>query len=135
MNYKNAEILLSVTLAGKLTSRGKYNAVNKLDENGKKVVAIERNSAGAIEKNEVIKLQTVQLPSYAEASSNTKLGTAFVNHAISEDGRPKTISAGMWNKMKPSVRLNLHVKKYAEDMYPGCEYTYEVIAGDEEGED
>lgn len=135
MNYKNAEILLSVTLAGKLTSRGKYNAVNKLDENGKKVVAIERNSVGAIEKNEVIKLQTIQLPSYAESSSNTKLGTAFVNFAISEDGRPKTISAGMWNKMKPSMRLNIHVKKYAEDMFPGAEYKYEVIEGDEEAED
>jgi hypothetical protein len=122
-------------LAGSISSRGKYNAVNKLDETGKKVVAIERNGAGAIEKNEVIRLQTVQLPSYHDASSNTKLNVDFVKFAISDEGRPKTISAGMWNKMKPSVRLNLHIKKYADDVFPGCEYSYEIIGGDEEDED
>lgn len=125
MNYKTAEIVLTIQLEGRLATRGEYEA--------KKVIAIERNDSGAIEKNEVIRIQTVKLPCFHECSTSVKLNNNFVRHAISDDGRPKrTISAGMWNKMSPSVKVNLHIAKFADDMYPGCEYSYVIIEGDDE---
>ena len=135
MNYKNAEILLSISLVGRLAVRGKYEAVNKVDDNGKKVISIDRDKDGNIEKNEVILLKTVQLPSFHESSLSTKLNSDFVKHAISEDARPRTISAPMWRKMSDAMKLNFHVKAYANDMYPGCKYTYTVISGDDDYEE
>ena len=135
MNYKNAEILLSINLVGRLSVRGKYDAVNKVDDNGKKVISIDRDKDGNIEKNEVILLKTVQLPSFHDSSLNTKLNSEFVKHAISEDGRPRTISASMWKKMSDAMKINLHVKAYANDMHPGCKYAYTVISGDDDSEE
>ncbi len=132
MNLKNSEVLLTINLAGALASRGRYNAFTKVDENGKKVVAIGRDKDGNIEKSEVIVLQTIQLPSYHDSSLNTKLNNEFVRFAISEDSRPKkSISAGMWKKMPEKVRLKYHIAKYVDDLYPGCEYSYVILEGED----
>ena len=132
MNIKSAEIALTIRLEGRLASRGRYESFVKTDENGKKVISIDRDKDGNIEKNEVIVLKTLQLPSHHESSTNMKLNNEFVRFAISDDSRPKKqISAGMWKKMPEKVRLKFHIAKYVDDLYPGAEYSYVILEGDE----
>lgn len=132
MSLKNSEVLLTIGLAGAIATRGKYQAINKLDDQGKKVFIIERNPDGGMEKTEALRLKTLQLPSNHDSSLNTKLGSDFVNFAISDDGRPKSVSAGVWSKMTDMVKLNFHVRKYAEDLHPGQKFSYTVISEEDD---
>lgn len=135
MQIKNGKVFLTIELEGRITSRGKYESKQKVDSTGKKVVSIEKDINGTIQRNDVFELRTLQLPSTSKAAFSVTLGSEFVNFAISEESRPKKISAPMWAKLPEKARLVFHVKKYAADLYPGHEFSFSIIEGEDETQD
>ena len=132
MNYKQAEIVVTVKTESRLALRGKYDAIERVDEQtGKKLIEVWKNPLnGQIEKIPVVILRTTQLPKYHNCEFKTTLSAAFSEYAISDEARPKkTISVPYWNKLSPKNRLKLGVKKYVEDMFgPGVEYSFQILA-------
>ena len=132
MNYKQAEIVVTVKTESRLALRGKYEAIEKVDEQtGRKLIEVWKNPLnGQIERIPVVNLKTTQLPKYHNCEFKTILSPAFCEYAISNDARPKkTISVPYWNKLSPKNRLKFGVKKYVEDMFGlGVEYSFEILA-------
>lgn len=132
MNYKQAEIVVTVKTKSRLALRGKYDAIERVDEQtGKKLIEVWKNPLnGQIEKIPVVTLRTTQLPKYHNCEFKTTLSAAFSEYAISDEARPKkTISVPYWNKLSPKNRLKLGVKKYVEDMFgSGVEYSFQILA-------
>lgn len=131
MNYKQAEIVVTVKTESRLALRGKYDAIEKVDEQtGKKLIEVWKNPLnGQIEKIPVITLRTTQLPKYHNCEFKTTLSAAFSAYAISDEARPKkTISVPYWNKLSPKNKLKLGIKKYVEDMFgKDVEYSFQII--------
>lgn len=118
MDYKNSTISLSISLQGCLAVRGRYESLVKTDNSGKAILTIEKNDDGKMEKNDALRLRTLQLPSYHNCEQHTTLGGAFCAFAVSDDARPKkTISVPYWNKLSPKNRLKLAVQQYVWDLY------------------
>lgn len=132
MNYKQAEIVVTVKTESRLALRGKYDAIEKVDEQtGRTMIEVWKNPLnGQIEKIPVVTLRTTQLPKYHNCEFKTTLSAAFSEYAISDEARPKkTISAPYWNKLSQKNRLKLGVKKYVDDMFgPGVEYSFQILA-------
>jgi hypothetical protein len=127
MKYTDAEISLTVSAEGCLSLRGKYEAHQKLDDNGNVVFAIERNARNEIERNPVFQLKTIQLPKYHECTVGTKLNNRFVQWALSNESKPRTLSAGYWNRMSDRQRLHFHVTKYVSDLYGDAKFNYTIL--------
>lgn len=128
MNYKEAEINLSVFTQGCLALRGKYEAHQKVDDKGNKVFSIERNEkTNLIERNPVFVVKTISLPKEHECSHQTKLNNSFVLWALSEDSRPKDVSAKYWSKMTDKNKIHFHVKKYVNDQFGDVPFKYTIL--------
>ena len=128
MKYINAEIALTCNLGGALAVRGKYDSVVKTDDKGNKIISIERNEkTGEITKAPVYLLRTLQLPSYKECHSSTILNNHFVQWALSDDSKPRDMSASYWKRMPEKMKLKYHVTKYVHDMFGKCEFKYIIL--------
>jgi len=127
MKYTESEISLTVQTEGCLALRGKYESHPKLDDQGNPVFSIERNAKNEIERNPVFQVKTVQLPKYHNCSIGTKLNNHFVQWALSNESKPKTLSAGYWNKMSDRQRLHFHVTKYVSDLYGDAKFNYTIL--------
>lgn len=131
MNYKQAEIVVTVKTESRLALRGKYDAIEKVDEKtGRQLIEVWKNPLnGQIEKIPVVTLKTTQLPKYHTCEFKTTLSAAFSAYAISDEARPKkTISVPYWNKLSPKNKLKLGIKKYVEDIFgKDVEYSFQII--------
>lgn len=127
MNYTNAQILLTVLLGGRLAIRGRYESSPKLDDKGKQVFSIEKNSKGEIVKDPVFSVKTLQLPKTNECTFVTNLSNEFVTWAISPDGKPKKASVPFWQNLPTKAKLHYNVKKFVEDQYGDAEFSYTVL--------
>ena len=127
MQLKNAEVALTVEIRGAQASRGRYIFTPKLDENKKPMLGIFTGSNGKKSNFPLGKLDYVQPRRFHKASHYTVLNNKFVQHAISEEGKPEKMGKTRWYRMPAVDRLKLHVTKYAKDMFPGCEFKYSII--------
>ena len=128
MKYQESEISLSVIIAGELASRGKYEARQKVDEKGNKMYEMWKNPYdGTFERLPVIQLRTTQLQTQKDCTHCTKLNNSFVQWALSDDSRPKDVSAGYWNKMNEKNRIHFHVRKYVQEMFGDVKFSYTIL--------
>jgi len=128
MNYSNTTIELTINLEARLATRGKYELSTKVDQNGKAVAQIERNADGKMEKSDITRLKTIQLPRYHRCELHTTLGESFCAFAVSDEARPKkTIGAPYWNRLSPKNRLEIAVKQYVSDLYGDVEYSFQIL--------
>lgn len=127
MNYQNAEVSLTVVTEGPIALRGKYEVAPKTDEQGKQIFSIEKNDKGEIVRDAVYALKTTQLPKFNETNFATTLNNNFVQWAISEDGKPRKVSASHWKILPAKVRLQYHIKKYVTDLYGNAEFRYTIL--------
>ena len=128
MKYINAEISLNVTLVGELATRGRYEIRQKLDDKGNKVYNFEKSAIdGSMVKSPAIQLRTLQLPCYQDCSHHTILNNKFVQWAISDDSKPKDMSAGYWKRMPEKMKLKFHIDKYVKDLFGSTEYKYTIL--------
>jgi hypothetical protein len=129
MNYKETQVQLSVKIAGCQALLGRYESIIKTDDQGNKVAQIERNSDGKMEKSDVLRLRTLQLPKFHDCELHTTLNSAFCAHAVSDEARPKkTVSVPYWNKLSNKNRLILGVTQYVQDLYGrNAEFTYQIL--------
>lgn len=127
MNYKNAEIALTVLLGGALATRGRYASSPKLDDKGKQVYSIEKNTAGEIVKEAVFTLKTIQLPKLCDCTFTNILNNSFVQWAISEESKPRKAAASYWKNLPEGKKLHYHIKKYVFDLFGEAEFSYTVL--------
>lgn len=129
MDYKNTTISLSVKMQGCLATSGKYNVSVKTDNQGKPISQIERNSEGKLEKSDVLRLRTTQLPKSHNCEQHTTLGGAFCAWAVSDDARPKkTVSVPWWNKLSSMNKLKMSVQQYVWDLYGrDAEFSFQIL--------
>lgn len=127
MNYKNAEINLTINLEGCLATRGKHAVSPKLDDKGKQVFSIEKNDKGEIVKEPVFSLKTLQLPKTSECTFVTNLSNEFVQWALSEESKPKKASFQFWKNLPLKAKLHYHIKKFVEDQHGKVEFSYTVL--------
>ena len=120
MNYTNAEVVLSVDIAGAQATRGSY-------EFSKTNVNYFTTDNGTKEKVPVGTVKTLVAPVYHECSFGVKLNSQFVNWAISEESRPKKkVSAGYWKNLTRPARLKYHIAKYVDDMFGSANFSYQL---------
>ncbi len=128
MKYTNAEVSLTVKTEGCIALRGNYQAAQKVDNDGKKIISIERDSITREQiKTPAIQLKTIQLPKYHDCSSHTILNNQFVRWALSDDSRPKDMSAGYWKRMPDKIKIKFHVDKYVKDLFGKVEYKFTIL--------
>ena len=128
MKYTNAEVSLTINLEGRIALRGNYQASQKVDNDGKKIIAIERDPiTGEQIKAPAIQLRTIQLPKYHDCTSHTVLNNQFVRWALSDDSRPKDMSAGYWKRMPDKIKIKFHVDKYVKDLFGKVEYKFTIL--------
>lgn len=129
MQYENAEVLLTVKTEGAIALRGDYKAEAKTDEKtGKPIYSLERNMSGELVKEQVFNLRTKRLPLHHECNQQITLNNQFVKWAMSDDARPRKVSAPWWKKLSNKNRIIFHVNKYVEDMFgKGYEFTYTIL--------
>ena len=118
MSLRNATVILTYKLEGSIASPGSYDYR-------------ERTTSGSV-LPESQRLFIVREPKNSDCYQRVHLCEAFVNWAISDDGRPgkkggfKDFKAHtFWRRMGELQRLTYHVIKYAHDM-GATEYTFEI---------
>lgn len=128
MNYINSEILLTVTLGGRLRSRGEVVANQKVDEKGNKMFGKYVNEAtGEVERYPLVTLKTTKSAVYHNANQTVRLGNQFVRFAISMDGKPSNMGKTKWNSLSQKQKLDYHVHKYVREVHGNVKSSYEVL--------
>ena len=128
MNYKNAEILLTITLGGRLRSRGEVVANQKIDEKGNKMSGKYVNEATKqVERYPLVTLKTSKPAEYHNATQTVHLGNPFVRHALSMDGKPSNMGKTKWNSLSQKEKLDYHVHKYVQEVHGSVKSSYEVL--------
>lgn len=129
MSYNNTTIGLTVECGGSLATSGKYESLVKTDATGKIVFNIEKNDDGKMEKSEMLRIRTLQLPRYHRCEQHTTLNEAFCAFAVSDEARPKkTIGAPYWNRLSPKNRLKLAVQQYVWDLYGrDAKFSFQIL--------
>ena len=115
MGLFNANVTVTIPQPGILTSSGSYEYK-------------EKTTSGSILPVEQ-RLFIFKKPTYSNCFRKTELSEAFVNHAISDHGRP-AISDGykahtFWKKMTQLERLHFHIAKYASD-FGSSNYSFKI---------
>jgi hypothetical protein len=104
MDYKNAEVRLSLNLAGRQAIRGSYSHFHKVGRTGDDIngVHVDRK------------------PVFTEAKKTVRLSNFFVRCALDEptEGLKRKIKPSFWNKIPPEKRIELHVAAYVRAFHP-----------------
>jgi hypothetical protein len=116
MSLKNASVALTYNIRGAQLASGKYEYR-------------ERTTQGKVIEGEQ-RLFTIKKPEISKCYISMTLGEHFVNHAISDEGRPKREDGFkayvFWRKMSETERLHFHIHKFVHDM--GAEiYEYSIL--------
>jgi len=116
MSLKNSSVILTYNVGGMQTSYGRYDYR-------------ERTTSGSILEEDqrfIIKKE----PEYSDCYKRINLSEAFVNHAISDEGRPERHgnykAYTFWRKMSQTQRLAFHIDRYVKSM-GGSNYTYDIL--------
>ena len=120
-------------LTGALAVRGQVEAIEKTDDQtGKKLIEVWRNPLNdTIERIPQVELRVRQLPKYHICEEKVTLGGQFCAYAVSDDARPKDMSASFWKKTSNKRRLHLAVVKYINDMFgEKTKFSYHIIGGE-----
>lgn len=106
MSLKNSSVTLSYPIAGVLTTYGSYEYK-------------ERTSSGNILEEDQ-RLFILKQPTYSTCTKRVLLSEAFVNHAISDEGRPRREgnfkAYTFWRRMSEAERLHYHILNYVRGM-------------------
>jgi len=112
---KNATVALTYYIKGAITNLGKYDYK-------------ERSTSGSI-LEEYRRLFTSKYPAYSKCYKKVNLSEAFVNHALSKEGRPKRGDSfhayTFWRCMTPVEKLHWHIAKFTGDM-GSSDYSYQI---------
>ncbi len=119
MDYKNAEVALTVALGGARAIIGQY----EFKQTG---IAIEKTESGIV-KSPVGNLIIKQLPVNHNAEVRVTLKSDFVNFAVSDESAPRKAQPGFWKNLSKKNRLKYHIEKYVGDVYGGGSYEYQVL--------
>jgi hypothetical protein len=115
MSLKNSTVTLTYQLGGVQTTYGSYEYK-------------ERTSSGNILEEDQ-RLFTLKQPTYSDCHMRVLLGEAFVNYAISDEGRPRRggnfKAYTFWRRMSETERLHFHIYKYVHDM-SGEHFDYQI---------
>jgi len=113
---KNATVSLSYQVLGSQLTRGSYEYR-------------ERTTTGSL-LEEDRRLFITTRPKNSECKIVVNLCEAFVNHAISDDGRPNRDESfrahAKWKKMSDTERLQWHISQYVEAM-GSSSYEYQIM--------
>lgn len=97
MNYNQAEVVLSVNLAGMQATRGRYGSYS----NG--------TGTGLIyEKN----------PTFTKCKKTVHLGNAFVKGALEEAPKHLGMRPQIWRKLPEKKRIEISVASYIRATHP-----------------
>jgi hypothetical protein len=110
MSLKNATVVLTYAVEGSLASPGAYEYK-------------ERTTSGSILPEDQ-RLFIIRRSEDCKCFQTVHLTEAFVNWAISDEGRPSRRDGGFkafkaytfWRRMSDMQRLNYHIAKYVADM-------------------
>jgi hypothetical protein len=112
---KNATVSISYKVLGALLMSGKYEYR-------------ERTTTGSpLEEDR--RLFFTKRPKLSDCKIVTTLSEAFVNFAISDDGRPSREDSfrahTFWRKMTDQERLHWHIAKFCDDR-GSTDFTYQI---------
>lgn len=130
MDYKNTEVALTVVCGGAQALLGRFEATQKVDDNGNKVFELWKNPYDDTrEKLPVFNLKTTQLPRFHNCEQHTTLTGAFCAWAVSDDARPKkTVSVPWWNKLSKTNKLKMGIQQYVWDLYGrNAEFSFQIL--------
>jgi len=114
MNYKTAEVLLTVELRGKQATRGCYSYYHKIDKDGKHIHGS----------------RTETTPKFTVCKKYLKLSNEFVLGALAAppESRKRDFSVNSWKKLPEVKRISMHVSSYVEAQHPEHRgYSMEVL--------
>jgi hypothetical protein len=115
MSLKNSTVVLTYDIGGTQTTYGSYEYR-------------ERTSSGNI-LDEDQRLFVLKQPTYSDCFIRVTLGEAFVNHAISDEGRPRREGNNkaytFWRRMSEAEKIHFHIRKYVQDMN-GEHFDYQI---------
>ena len=103
MNYSQAEVFLSVNIAGKQATRGSYTHFMKVSKHGEEINAIK------IDKP----------PVFCKAYKTIHLSNEFVKGALAEPPENmEGMSIPVWKGIPEKNRIALHVNAYVKATTP-----------------
>lgn len=112
MQLENAEVLLSVNIAGEQATRGSYDHFHKVNKLGEEMFGVT----------------TVRKVTYHDAKQTVKLGNEFVKGALEEAPPEYNMKRHVWRGLPARKRIMIHVKGYIKAMHPGNRgYTVELL--------
>ena len=115
MSLKNASVTLNFTRVGVQTSYGRYEYK-------------ERTTSGSVLEDDQ-RLFVDKQPEYSKCYQVVHLNESFVNHAISDLGRPDRHgnykAFTFWRKFSEEDRLLYHIAQYVSDMR-GEDYSFQI---------
>jgi hypothetical protein len=114
MDYKNAEVTLTLRLRGAQAIRGCYSHYYKIDKEGKEI------NGTRVEK----------APTFNDCKKTINLSNEFVNGALSEP--PSELKhfyrIPQWRKLPERKRIQFHVNSYVVATHPEHRgYTMEIL--------
>ena len=115
MDLKNASVVLIFKILGSQLSYGKYEYR-------------ERTTSGNL-LSEDRRLFVIEPRVLSDCHKQVNFSERFVNHAISEEGRPhrnENFKAHtFWRRFTQEQKLGYHIAKYVGDMY-GEDYSFNI---------
>lgn len=97
MDYKQAEISLSINMQGSLATRGRYGSFSNSNGTG---LLYEQN------------------PTFTKCKKSIHLGTAFVKGALEEAPKHLNMKPHIWRKLSEARRINIHIASYVRATHP-----------------
>lgn len=113
MDYKNAEVVLTVDIRGMQATRGSYTHYHKVDKEGKEI-------NGASVKTPV---------KFHDCKKTVKLSNSFVQGALAEPPEDKKhMNKRFWMSLPAQKRIQMHVNAYVRATHPENRgYTVEIL--------
>jgi hypothetical protein len=112
MQLENAEVFLSVSIAGKQATRGSYDHFHKVNKLGEEMFGVT----------------TTRPVVFHDVKQTVKLSNDFVRGALEEAPSEYNMKRHVWRGLPARKRLMIHVKGYVKAMHPGNRgYTVELL--------
>ena len=97
MDYKQAEVHLSIVMQGGIASRGKYGYYHNGDKEG---------------------LTYEKMPIFTKCKKQIHLGNAFIHGALEEAPEHLNMRTNIWRKIPEKKRIEIHVASYVRATHP-----------------
>jgi hypothetical protein len=112
MDYKQAEVCLSINLQGQQAIRGRYTYYHRKGEQGQDISSAKIDRA----------------PEYCKSFKTVRLGNEFVNGALAEPPSHYKMRPEIWKKFPEKKRLDIHINSYIQATVPEYRsFTVEIL--------